>query len=63
MFNDLCTEKTERQYRIDLEKLRRDIGKKTKEETACIVDQAKAEALDAMGEYRAAREIAAKYLQ
>lgn len=62
MFNDLCIEEEEKSYQIDLEQFRKGIGKKTTGKTALLVDMAKAESLDDLGEREAAIEIAERYL-
>lgn len=62
MFNDLCMEEQARRYRIDLEVIQKGISDSSKAQTTYLVDMAKAEALDAMGEDRAATELVARYL-
>ncbi len=62
MFNDLCTDETEPSSRIDPEEIRKCAGTKAAEEMALLVAMAKAEALDMLGEERAARELAERHL-
>lgn len=62
MFNDSCIEETEQEYRIDLKEVRKGAGQKTIEQTALLVDMAKSEALDCLGDQQAARVIAERYL-
>jgi hypothetical protein len=62
MFNDSCAEEAEQNYLIDLEEVRKGASEKATEQTAFLVDMAKAEALDAMGEPRVARELAERHL-
>ena len=62
MFNDSCSRETEQGYSIDLEQVRKSAGKKTTEQTAYLVDIAKAEALDALGEREAGIRLAERYL-
>jgi hypothetical protein len=55
MFNKLCTTEEEGgSCRMDLEQLHRDASKRVAEQTAFLVDTAKAEALDNLGEPQAA---------
>lgn len=62
MFNGSCTEEIEQRYRIDLEEVRKGAGKKVTEQTALLVDMAKAEALDALGEQQAAIKLVERHL-
>jgi hypothetical protein len=62
MSNDLCMEEAGEKHQMDLEQVRKDAGKNLTREMTYLVDRARAEALDALGEYRAARETAARYL-
>jgi hypothetical protein len=62
MFNDSCTEAMRRDCLMDLDEVRKGSDKKATEQTACLVDMAKADTLDALGEYKAARELAMRHL-
>jgi hypothetical protein len=59
-FNDQVIKKSE--DKISIEALRQDADKVLAERISYLVDMAKAEALDAMGEYRAATELVERYL-
>ena len=50
MFNDLCEEQGDQSYLIDLEKTRNDAGKISNGQVVKMVDMAKAEALESLGE-------------
>ena len=63
IFDQLCVEEKERSYRIDLEVVKKGISNKSKEQTTYLVDMARAEALDAMGENRAATELVERHLE
>jgi len=63
MLNQLCVEEKERSYRIDLEVVKEGISNKAREQTTYLVYMARAEALDAMGENRAATELVARRLE
>jgi hypothetical protein len=63
MFNDSCIEEIEKHYRIGLEEVGKSNGQKITEQTTYLVDIAKAEALDTMGENRAAVELVERYLE
>ena len=60
-FNDQVIKKSE--DKINIEALRQDAGKIAAERVSYLVDMAKAEALDAMGEHRAATELVERYLE
>lgn len=60
-FNDLANGERE-QYQVDLDIIRKSAGLEANEQVTLLVDMAKSEALDALGEYRGARNIAEKYL-
>jgi DNA integrity scanning protein DisA with diadenylate cyclase activity len=62
MFNDLCTQETEQSYRIDLEDVHKSASKQAAEKIAFLVDMAKAEALDSLGETHAATELVLRHL-
>ena len=52
----------EKHSRINLEALRKDAGEETAKQINCLVDMAKADALDAVGEDRAAAELVERHL-
>ena len=59
-FNDQVAE--EPKDKMNVEALRQGTGKVTAERVSYLVDMAKAEALDAMGEHQAAIELVEKHL-
>lgn len=61
-FNCLFDDETELLERMDLEPLRQSANKVAAQQMVYIVDMAKAEALDAMGERQASIELAGRYL-
>ncbi|MDO8567181.1 MAG: hypothetical protein Q7R57_00530, partial [Dehalococcoidales bacterium] len=62
MFNDSCCEQGQQHLEIDLEEVRKRSIVKVAEQTAYLVDMAKAEALDALGEREAGIRLAERYL-
>ena len=62
-FNGFFADTVELSGRIDLEALRQSASKEATQQLAYIVDMAKADALDAVGEYRAALEMVERYLE
>ena len=60
LFNDQVIKKSE--DKINIEALHQGAGKIVAERVSYLVDMAKAEALDAVGENRAATELVARYL-
>ena len=61
-FNDMFANGTEQRGRMDLETIRRGSGTGTAQQTAYLVDMAKAEALDHLGEKQAAIKLAERYV-
>ena len=61
-FNDIFAKGMEQLGRTDLETIRRGTGTKTAQQTAYLVDMAKAEALDQMGDEKAAVELVGRYV-
>jgi hypothetical protein len=60
-FNDDVAGKPE--YKMDIEALRQGAGKVATERVSYLVDMAKADALDALGEHRAATELVEQYIK
>ena len=61
-FNDVFANGTEQHGRIDLENIRWNTDTRTTQQTAYLVDMAKAEALDRLGETQATVELAKRHL-
>ena len=62
MFNDLCQEQEEQSYFIDLEEIRNDVREIAKGQVVKMVDMAKAQALESLGEDEEALRLVKKYL-
>ena len=62
IFNDIFSSGTEQHGRMDMENIRRIIGMRTNQQTAYLVDMAKSEALENMGEKQAAIKLIERYL-
>ncbi len=61
-FNDIFANGTEQQGRMDLETIRQGTGTRTVQQTAYLVNMAKAEALDHLGEKQAAIKLAERHV-
>ncbi len=61
-YNDILASGMEKRGRLDLETIPRSIGTRTAQQTTYMVDMAKAEAMDCLGEQQAAIKLAERHL-